>query len=100
MPLFLLAAPMLWLLIRSSFTGLSAGGLPLRLALPQLVLAILAITNYHVQIITRLSSGYPWVYIWLAGKICSSAGGAWEIKFFVLYGLIQAGLFASFLPPA
>jgi len=72
-----------------------------RLALPQLVLAVLAITHYHVQIITRLASGYPWLYIWLGEKIVSRfrySGVA--VQFFVMYGLIQAGLFASFLPPA
>lgn len=36
------------------------------LAAPQLVLAILALTNFHVQIINRLCSGYPIWYIVLA----------------------------------
>lgn len=72
-----------------------------RLAVPQMVLAGLAITNYHVQIITRLLSGYPWVYIWLAEQVCTGWRlAAASVRFFMLYGLIQAALFASFLPPA
>ncbi|KAL9127967.1 MAG: hypothetical protein Q9217_003258 [Psora testacea] len=42
-----------------------------RLALPQIVLGLLALTTYHVQIITRLSSGYPIWYWWLASSIMS-----------------------------
>lgn len=73
------------------------------LAIPQLVLALLALTSYHVQIITRISSGYPLWYIWLAARICSnsSLGTSKAIfRWMVLYATIQAGLYASFLPPA
>lgn len=111
-PLFLLATPSLILLLYSSGTAIgqlwrrtgqtdSGQWLVSQLAIPQLVLASLAITNYHVQVITRFSSGYPWLYIWLAKQICSGwryAGPS--LRFFMLYGLIQAALFASFLPPA
>jgi len=111
MPLFLLAIPILLLLLWSgveSFTDDCVGGssarqiaLVRRLVLPQMVLAILAITNYHVQIITRLASGYPLVYIWLAERVVMDKKEAkLSVRFFVIYGLIQAGLFASFLPPA
>ncbi|KAK5102331.1 ER membrane glycoprotein subunit of the GPI transamidase complex-like protein [Exophiala xenobiotica] len=110
-PLFLLAIPILLLLLWSgieSFTGDCVGGsstrqiaLVRRLVLPQMVLAILVITNYHVQIITRLASGYPWVYMWLAERVVMDKKEAkLSVRFFVIYGLIQAGLFASFLPPA
>ncbi|KFY88662.1 hypothetical protein V500_06203 [Pseudogymnoascus sp. VKM F-4518 (FW-2643)] len=84
------------------------------LAYPQLVLAVLAITNYHVQIITRLASASPVWYLWLAYSLLdagqadgkSKARGissGWEggvVMYMVMYGLIQAVLFASFLPPA
>lgn len=96
------------------------------LAYPQLALAIMAITNYHVQIITRISSGYPVWYFWLAYNLLESgkdvSGGTikksgtglrwnslwqsasgWEsivVRYMVMYGLIQGVLFASFLPPA
>ncbi|KAL8734793.1 MAG: hypothetical protein Q9181_003037 [Wetmoreana brouardii] len=55
------------------------------LAIPQLILAILALTTYHVQVITRLSSGYPLWYWWLASKIVGkesirSAGFAISVK--------------------
>lgn len=73
----------------------------------------MAFTSYHVQIINRISSGYPVWYWYLA---------AWGIEHFavsrsgpsgkrgslfpiaaqsmVAYGLVQAVLFGSFLPPA
>lgn len=73
------------------------------LALPQLVLALLALTSYHVQIITRLSSGYPLWYIWLAGRICDTAYHRISkavFRWMVIYTMVQAGLYASFLPPA
>ncbi|KAI1100073.1 glycosyltransferase family 76 protein [Jackrogersella minutella] len=119
-PLFLLAMPMLYLLTRS---GLELARNPLSvvaekptlvdsshllllvrsMALSQLVLAILAITNYHVQIITRISSGYPLWYLWLARLLANkdtSKFGSNVIRFMVMYAAIQGALFASFLPPA
>lgn len=81
-----------------------------RLLVPQFFLAFLALTSYHVQIITRLSSGYPVWYWWLACLSLDDAkrqtfGRSWNcakiiIGWMVGYALIQAGLFASFLPPA
>lgn len=111
LPLFLLATPVLLALLASSYDAIkfatlyappSTASLLLdRLAMPQLVLAILAITNYHIQIITRLSSGYPWLYVWLAQKVCkNTTHGKIAVGFSVMYTLIQAGLYASFLPPA
>ena len=86
------------------------GALVRYLAVPQLMLAILALTTYHVQIVTRLSSGYPIWYWWLASLIMRDKkvvlfDREWNmaegvIRWMVIYGLIQAGLFASFLPPA
>lgn len=80
------------------------------LSIPQLVLAILALTNYHVQIITRLSSGYPLWYWWLAMSMMTSQNQASPLaqrvrpqvisRWMVMYAVIQGGLFASFLPPA
>ena len=81
-----------------------------RLSIPQLILALLALTTYHVQIITRLSSGYPVWYWWLASAIVNKRdlvllGRKWNVsrgivRWMVLYALVQGGLFASFLPPA
>lgn len=120
------------------------------LAVPQLLLAGLATTSFHVQIITRIASSCPLMYIWLAGKIvagpATTAGSAavtsgtaagkindkskqpqnqeveyavdrdfmvtipgrrakvhfsnLVVRFMVMYSVVQAGLFASFLPPA
>ncbi|RMZ84049.1 hypothetical protein DV737_g1357, partial [Chaetothyriales sp. CBS 132003] len=82
-PLFALAAPAITLLAYSSYSGLQqvlsrrsnisrialvcndTSGI-VTLALPQLVLAIAALFAFHVQIITRIASGYPWWYIWVA----------------------------------
>ena len=83
-----------------------------RLAIPQAVLALMALSVYHVQIITRLSSGYPLWYIWLAVTLSRVAqrgprklGRTKEtcrtiIRFMAGYAVIQGGLFACFLPPA
>ncbi|KIW72755.1 hypothetical protein PV04_00930 [Phialophora macrospora] len=125
LPLFLLASPCLGLLTYSAVDvlrhpaclvrGVSAASssvgtgtissvqkrIIMSLALPQLVLAILALTSYHVQIITRLSSGYPLWYIWLACKLQDKPKRtSLPIRWMVLYALIQAGLYACFLPPA
>ncbi|KAI1410669.1 glycosyltransferase family 76 protein [Hypoxylon sp. FL1857] len=119
-PLFLLAAPMIYLLIRS---GLQLTRKPIiiatektdpvisshsqllfrSMALTQLILAILAVTSYHVQIITRISSAYPLWYWWLAGLITNertSTFGGKVVRFMVMYSAIQTPLFACFLPPA
>ncbi|KAK3709733.1 ER membrane glycoprotein subunit of the GPI transamidase complex-like protein [Vermiconidia calcicola] len=96
LPLFLLAGPVLGLLL---VTGLMALRWPERtalaptqqqgrnmkvmdtevvkhvlprFALPQLVLALMAATSFHVQIINRISSGYPSCYIVLAIAIHSA----------------------------
>ena len=81
-----------------------------RFAISQIVLAILALTSYHVQIINRLSSGYPIWYWWLASLILEDRKSSfWGMKFhytriitrwIVIYAMVQGGLFASFLPPA
>ena len=80
------------------------------LTLPQLALALLALTSYHVQIITRLSSGYPVWYWWVAMMVVerntklapekSRNLAAIISKWMVMYAIIQGGLFSSFLPPA
>lgn len=92
LPLFLLALPMLGLLVYSSVTIFRIGRAPLlrgrivphtgntpdakhkppiecnipELALPQLVLALAAATSFHVQIINRIASGYPIWYLTVA----------------------------------
>jgi phosphatidylinositol glycan class V len=84
--------------------------IPWRFALPQLILASLATTNYHVQIITRISSGYIVWYWWIASLLTTAEprtvlgmkwnASKWVVRWMVIYSLVQAGLFASFLPPA
>lgn len=80
------------------------------LALLQILLASMAIVSYHVQIITRLSSGYMVWYWWVAYQM--SAGGRarerkegtdwpkWVVRYMIVYGVVQGVLFAGFLPPA
>lgn len=151
LPLFALATPVLWLLLNTGYGALHHGRSLLiaingeerpslssrpdyqadrlafihvfeRLAAPQIVLAILAATSFHVQIINRISSGYPIWYIVLAIAIddqspkleCGHSRSEHYYPFrqlrgrlprltvqgFVLYAVVQAGLFSSFLPPA
>lgn len=81
-----------------------------QLALPQLVLTITATTNFHVQIINRISSGYPVWYLMLATWISNQGVTPSEIKnpkyseyiihWMILYAIVQSLLFANFLPPA
>ncbi|KAG5930116.1 hypothetical protein E4U53_002299, partial [Claviceps sorghi] len=115
-PLFLLAAPMLAILLKSgvellrkpqqvaSMTGepgIGDSGCNLfvrALAAGQVVVAVLAITNYHVQIITRISSGYPVWYWWVAGCLMDKKRqrlGVSMAMFMMLYGGIQGGLPAA-----
>lgn len=82
----------------------------IRIALPQVTLAVVALTTYHVQIISRLSSGYPIWYWWLASLIVGDQtndtpgrklnAAKLITTWMIMYAIIQGGLFASFLPPA
>ncbi|KAF2707007.1 glycosyltransferase family 76 protein [Pleomassaria siparia CBS 279.74] len=134
LPLFLIAAPMMWLLVKSSVTVLRdrlhrpptsptvsqaatpAGLTPTdtrlcvlpQLALPELALAIAAATSFHVQIINRLSSGYPIWYLTIAEHVMAetktgtknSGLSKWLVRGMILYCMVQGVLYASFLPPA
>lgn len=132
LPLFFLAAPMLVILTISSVwafktcAGMAVESCPkdgdnrtesiqsikqrvlLQLAIPQALLAVTAFTSYHVQIINRISSGYPlWYWFIVAhvlGTYSTSKSGSHTytaiVRGMVMYGLIQAVLFGSFLPPA
>ena len=81
-----------------------------RISLPQLLLAVLAFTTYHVQVITRLSSGYAVWYWWLSSLLMDESESQHTsrsvkmsrviVVWMVTYAIIQGGLFASFLPPA
>ncbi|RMD39198.1 hypothetical protein DV735_g5932, partial [Chaetothyriales sp. CBS 134920] len=79
-PLFLLAAPTISLLTYSSYHGL------------QQVISR-NIFAFHVQIITRIASGYPWWYIWLAEWIVKDESQIPDET-------NHDTLYASFLPPA
>ena len=119
-PLFLLATPVTFILIISGKWALSLDlsrfnsqsidkveGRSItqqvlwNLAITQLALTAITLTTAHVQIITRISSAYP-VWVWYLAISCKegSAFGKRFVSFMVLYGVIQAELFASFLPPA
>ncbi|KAK8184117.1 GPI mannosyltransferase 2 [Phyllosticta citribraziliensis] len=128
-PLFLLAAPSLFLLISAGLRVMQrtrpselASSEPstqqlftrrflIQMALPQLALALLALTNFHVQIINRISSGYPLWYLAVAAGLDGAAPlqhlaiagkrtSASILRLMVMYATIQGALFASFLPPA
>lgn len=75
------------------------------MAASQVLIAVLALSSYHVQIITRVASGYPVWCWWLAGCLRSGDRGTRKlggriVVFGVVYALVQAALFACFLPPA
>lgn len=75
------------------------------LAVSQVTLTVLALASYHVQIITRLASGYPVWYWWVAAGLRGGdlARKQWAnriVTFSIVYALVQAALFACFLPPA
>lgn len=127
---------MLWILVYSSATYLRIGyGQPLHgrpvphtsntpdtkhtprlmcdlpeLALPQLVLAVTAATSFHVQIVNRISSGYPIWYLtvatWLLDRRSSQPSGGrpdrakFAIRSMIMYAMVQGMLYANFLPPA
>ena len=78
-------------------------------AAPQAFIAVFTLAAGHVQIATRLSSGYPVWYWWTADLLMEESTKPkkfgwntpkWIIRWMVLYALIQAGLYSSFLPPA
>jgi hypothetical protein len=77
-------------------------------AAPQAFVAVYILTAGHVQIINRLSSGYPVWYWWIAGLLdksskteaCGWDAPKWITRWMVMYALIQAALYSSFLPPA
>ncbi|EME44970.1 glycosyltransferase family 76 protein [Dothistroma septosporum NZE10] len=139
LPLFALAAPTLLVLtatgtiaLRQRFYSTSynenAGHnemhrfvrLIARFALPQMVLAVLAASSFHVQIINRISSGYPVWYIvlamgtlrltrpagpilhWYPDRLSTSLARHSEllVRAMIMYALVQGGLYASFMPPA
>ena len=81
-----------------------------KFAVPQLLLTALAITNYHVQIVMRMSSGYIVCYWLLASLVTQQKRVTFMgttvdvsmviLRFSIIYAMLQGGLFASFLPPA
>ncbi|TQV94928.1 DUF409 domain-containing protein [Cordyceps javanica] len=116
-PLFILAAPVLTLLMTSGWqvlhgpaaAGMASGcradhrTLVRALAASQAIVALLALTSYHVQVISRLASGYAVWYWWIASCLMNKSRheiGRAAVIFMVMYAGIQAVLFSTFLPPA
>lgn len=134
-PLFALAAPMLAVLFSTGWaalfrgrevSALAAGG-PAgeetavfervlgRFAVPQVLLAGLAVTSFHVQIVNRICSGcVGWYVLGAVGVVATADGGGglmgsgkgrsrWVevgVRAMVAYAVVQGGLYAAFLPPA
>lgn len=76
------------------------------LAISQLILAIVTFTTAHAQIISRTSSSYP-VWIWFLATLLLGQNEFLNKRIFkgltsylITYGIVQAGLYSSFLPPA
>lgn len=109
---------MLFLMCRSSIWALNtawpsdtATAVLTRLAAPNGLLAVMAFTSYHVQIINRISSGYPLWYWYIICQLSSHVADSSSvvkrsqtfsiaIQGMVIYAIVQAVLFGSFLPPA
>lgn len=99
------------------------------LALPQILLALLALTTFHVQIVNRIATGYPiWYIVVAAAFVLPNLRGKIEkttrqdntstlvttlnqrlskrstqqlvVRGMLMYSIIQGGLYASFMPPA
>lgn len=124
-PLFLLATPMLLIMTISGVWALSyesaitpgslrakkapsagpeAEAFPVlrNLAVTQILLTLLTFTTAHVQIITRISSAYP-IWMWFLAMSFRKGNSSYAnsaVRIIVMYGIIQAGLLASFLTPA
>ena len=117
----MLAAPMLYVLLKSGVALLTSAGtistiadntktsqvnlkdLVQSAAASQILLAVLVLFNSHVQIITRISSGSPLWYWWLADTLMSHKSKETAnrlVIYMIMYASIQGSLFASFLPPA
>ncbi|GAB7327552.1 hypothetical protein MBLNU13_g11414t1 [Cladosporium sp. NU13] len=136
-PLFLIAAPMLAVLsitalamllepqnLLAAVNGPSKAGpeseiklfthVACQMAVPQIVLAVMATTSFHVQIINRISSGCALWYIVLAVLAADrQSRGSQQgllrllgvrrevsVRVMVGYAVVQGGLYAAFLPPA
>ena len=117
-PLFAVAAPTLAVLFGSAAVPLvrrlrartaaaasetRAVELQARFALVQALLALLALTTFHVQIVGRIASGYP---LWMGGVAAAmvrrgaSKATRAVVRWVVMYAVVQGVLFAAFLPPA
>jgi phosphatidylinositol glycan class V len=85
-----------------------------QLAIPQMILAVMATTSFHVQIINRISSGCALWYVVLAILVVDRGSGPQKgllgvlggrnrevlVRVMVAYAIVQGGLYAAFLPPA
>ncbi|POS84416.1 hypothetical protein EPUL_004833 [Erysiphe pulchra] len=128
LPLFLISAPMYSLIFVSGIWALNLSnseqttksrdstGNPRindlyywifrNLAISQLILAIGTFTTAHAQIISRTSSSYP-VWIWFLAILLLGQNKSQNKRiikgltnYLITYGIVQAGLYSSFLPPA
>jgi len=127
LPLFLLATPMMVLMVisgrwavtyeankqtaddaavgKTSFKDImpsQSSRIIRNMGISQLLLALLTATTAHVQIITRISSAYPVSLWYLAASSRSGKGGLMKnaMRCMVIYAIVHGGLFSSFLPPA
>jgi phosphatidylinositol glycan class V len=85
-----------------------------QLGIPQIILAAMATTSFHVQIINRISSGCALWYVVLAILVVDCSDGPQQgllgmlggrnkevlVRLMVAYAIVQGGLYAAFLPPA
>lgn len=99
-PNFLFGAPTLYLLLQS--TAYLARQRRHGLALVQAAMLVGALFFWNVQIITRVASCLPGVYLYVANLHASGrrrAGRAW-LAYFAVWSVAQAVLYGAFMPPA
>ncbi|CAK7895261.1 GPI mannosyltransferase 2 [[Candida] anglica] len=83
---------------------------PFKNILPILFVNILLLIGgifwWHTQILTRISSFLPLIYWYIASLGLLNVGQDeikvyhWSVRYFIIWSLLQTGLFAAFLPPA
>lgn len=104
-PNFLFALPTIIITIYA--TRFFTSNYPFQTILPIIIvngiLIIGGVFLMHVQILTRISTFLPLIYWYIASLNVLNERTTdynWIINYFIIWGLLQTGMFGSFLPPA
>jgi phosphatidylinositol glycan class V len=97
-PNFLIAAPQVFLLSRSGLYFMKFKNLT-NLVVINFLFLIIVTFFLNVQIILRISTFIPLQFWFLSSLIEKRQGSLW-ITYIIVWNLLQASLYAAFLPPA